>query len=68
MRITRWKWHIDEATNAIGGCDSPYIRAYWKYNVKNEPVEECEDRNRLYSTYYYVIYSVNHRDKGKAIR
>ncbi|KAI0021282.1 Fructosamine kinase-domain-containing protein [Xylariomycetidae sp. FL0641] len=42
--------------------------AYWKVRQPDEPRAEAGERERLYSVYYNVIYSVNHREAGRAVR
>lgn len=48
--------------------DQVYTRTYLRYQEPSEPREEWDDRNRMYCIYYNIIYSVNHRDQGKAVR
>ncbi|KIW88777.1 uncharacterized protein Z519_10824 [Cladophialophora bantiana CBS 173.52] len=45
-----------------------YTQTYLRCNGPNEPMEEWDDQNCLYCTYYNVLYSVNHRSQGKAVR
>jgi hypothetical protein len=62
MEIANWRGYY----NKIG--DKVYTETYLKYYEPDEPKDEWDDRNRLYSIYYSVIYSVNHLSQGKAIR
>ncbi|KAL8670218.1 MAG: hypothetical protein Q9168_005232 [Polycauliona sp. 1 TL-2023] len=48
--------------------DEVYTSTYLENYPPSEPKEEWEDRNRLYSIYYNVLYSVNHGSQGMAIR
>lgn len=48
--------------------DDVYTKTYLRHNPPSEPEEEWEDRNRLYSVYFNVIYSVNHESEGTAVR
>ncbi|KAI4209635.1 MAG: hypothetical protein LQ351_007435 [Letrouitia transgressa] len=62
MEIGDWRCHYNKIHNKI------YTRTYLRYYGASEPKEEWDDRNRMYSLYYNVIYSVNHMDQGKAVR
>lgn len=62
MEIGNWRCHY----NRIG--EKRYTETYYLHQSKSEPEAEWHDRNRLYSIYYNVLYSVNHMDKGKAVR
>ena len=48
--------------------DEIYTRTYLQHYGPSEPHEEWDDRNRMYSIYYNVMYSVNHMTQGKAVR
>ena len=45
-----------------------YTKTYLRHYGMSEPVEEWDDRNRLYSVYYNIIYSVNHKGQGSNVR
>lgn len=62
MEIGDWRCHYNKIHNKI------YTRTYLRHYGPSEPKEEWDDRNRMYSIYYNVIYSVNHMDQGKAVR
>lgn len=62
MEIGNWRCYYNQISSRV------YTETYHKYNPPSEPVDEWEDRNRLYSIYYNVIYSVNHMDQGTAVR
>ena len=62
MEIGDWRCHYNKIHNEI------YTGTYLRHYGPSEPEEEWDDRNRMYSTYYNVIYSVNHMAKGKAVR
>ena len=65
MHTMRWRLVIGDDTNKIH--NSVYTRIYLCYSALSEPHEEWDDRNRMYSMYYNVIYSVNHGDQGTAV-
>ena len=62
MEVANWRCYYNKISN------KSYTRTYLKYFRPSEPKAEWEDRNRLYSIYYNVIYSVNHGTQGKAVR
>ncbi|KAG8525534.1 uncharacterized protein KY384_009178 [Bacidia gigantensis] len=62
MEIGDWRCNYNKIHNKV------YTRTYLRYYGPSEPKEEWDDRNRMYSIYYNVIYSVNHMDQGKAVR
>ncbi|KAL9045349.1 MAG: hypothetical protein Q9214_001592 [Letrouitia sp. 1 TL-2023] len=62
MEIGDWRCHYNKIHNKI------YTRTYLRYYGPSEPKEEWDDRNRMYSIYFNIIYSVNHMDQGKAVR
>ena len=47
-----------------------YTDAYRKHHADSEPAREWDDRNRLYSTYYDIVHSVNHMQgqEGRSVR
>jgi fructosamine-3-kinase len=62
MEIGDWRCHYNKIHNRV------YTRTYLRHYGPSEPREEWDDRNRIYSIYYNVIYSVNHMGQGKAVR
>lgn len=62
MEIADWRCHYNKIHNKV------YTRTYLRHYGPSEPKEEWDDRNRMYSVYYNVIYSVNHMAQGKAVR
>ncbi|KAL4902255.1 hypothetical protein BDW74DRAFT_169716 [Aspergillus multicolor] len=48
--------------------DKVYTRTYLRRFPPSEPVEEWDDRNRLYSVYYNLLCSVINRDQGLVVR
>ena len=62
LEIGDWRRHYNKIHNRV------YTRTYLRNYGPSEPKEEWDDRNRMYSIYYNVIYSCNHQAQGKAIR
>jgi len=62
MEIGDWRCHYNKIHNKV------YTKTYLKKNGPSEPREEWDDRNRMYSVYYNIIYSCNHKAQGKAVR
>ncbi len=62
METGNWRCYYNKISNKA------YTRMYLRHFTPSEPKAEWIDRNRLYSIYYNVIYSVNHMDQGKAVR
>lgn len=62
MEVGNWRGYYNKISHEI------YTQTYLSYFPSSEPKDEWEDRNRLYSVYYNVIYSVNHMREGTAIR
>lgn len=62
MEIGDWRCHYNKIHNKV------YTRTYLRHYGPSEPSEEWDDRNRMYCTYYNIIYSVNHKSQGKAVR
>ena len=62
MDVADWRCYYNKVSDEV------YTRTYLCYNDRSEPEDEWEDRNRLYSIYYNVIYSVNHQSQGTAVR
>jgi fructosamine-3-kinase len=62
LEVADWRPYYNKISNEI------YMETYLKYYEPSEPKDEWDDRNRLYSIYWNVIYSVNHVAQGKAIR
>ena len=62
MEIGNWRCHYNKIQDEI------YTTTYLQHYESSEPKEEWDDRNRIYSIYYNVIYSVNHMAEGRAVR
>ncbi|KAI0520958.1 Fructosamine kinase-domain-containing protein [Xylaria bambusicola] len=63
MEIGDWRCHYNRIH------DKRYTESYLHhYGGPSEPEDEWEDRNRLYSVYFNIIYSVNHLSQGTAVR
>ncbi|KAK3615524.1 hypothetical protein LTR56_026541 [Elasticomyces elasticus] len=62
MEIGGWRCHYNKIHDQV------YTRTYLEYNGPSEPEQEWDDRNRMYSIYYNVMYSCNHGSQGQAIR
>ena len=62
IEIGDWRCFYNNIHNEV------YMKTYLKNYAPSEPKEEWEDRNRMYSIYYNILYSVNHCSQGTAIR
>lgn len=62
FEIGDWRCHYNKIHNKI------YTQTYLRKCRPSEPMEEWEDRNRLYCIYYNILYSVNHTVLGTAVR
>ncbi|KAJ9609218.1 hypothetical protein H2200_006990 [Cladophialophora chaetospira] len=62
FEIGDWRCDYNKIHNKV------YTRTYLRHYGPSEPREEWDDRNRLYCIYYNILYSVNHRSQGKAVR
>lgn len=67
MEIADWRCDYNKIHNPV------YTKTYQREIVgkpalESEPADEWDDRNRMYSVYYNIIYSVNHGIGGEAIR
>ena len=62
MEIADWRCPYNKVNSKI------YTKTYLRHFGMSEPAEEWDDRNRLYSTYYDVVYSVNHMLQGRSVR
>jgi fructosamine-3-kinase len=62
MDTGNWRGYYNKISNKV------YTRTYLRHSTPSEPKAEWIDRNRLYSTYYNIIYSVNHLTQGTAVR
>ncbi|KAK4889129.1 hypothetical protein LTR27_012032 [Elasticomyces elasticus] len=62
MEIGDWRCHYNKIHDKV------YTETYLRHYEPSEPKEEWDDRNRMYSIYYNVIYSCNHMSQGKAVR
>ncbi|KAH8431412.1 uncharacterized protein LDX57_009074 [Aspergillus melleus] len=62
MEIGNWRCNYNKIHNKV------YTRTYLRHWAPSEPRQEWDDRIRMYSVYYNVIYSVNHSSQGTAVR
>jgi fructosamine-3-kinase len=62
METGNWRGYYNKISN------KEYRRTYLRHFPPSHPKQEWEDRNRLYSIYYNVLYSVNHENQGTAVR
>ncbi|OAL40033.1 hypothetical protein AYO20_00451 [Fonsecaea nubica] len=62
LEIGNWRCSYNKIHHKV------YTQTYFRYNGPSEPTEEWADRNRLYCIYYNILYSVNHRSQGQAVR
>ena len=64
MEIGDWRCPYNKVTSKV------YTDTYRRNHADSEPVQEWDDRNRLYSTYYDIVYSVNHmhEQEGRSVR
>ncbi|KEY73635.1 hypothetical protein S7711_09676 [Stachybotrys chartarum IBT 7711] len=62
METGNWRGYYNKISNKV------YRTTYLRHFPPSHPKDEWEDRNRLYSIYYNVIYSVNHESQGRAVR
>ncbi|KAK3355577.1 Fructosamine kinase-domain-containing protein [Neurospora tetraspora] len=62
MDVADWRCNYNKISDPI------YTNTYNRYQEPSEPKDEWEDRNRLYSVYYNLLYSVNHANAGTAVR
>ena len=62
METGNWRCYYNKIASPV------YISTYLRFNPPSEPESEWEDRNRLYSVYFNIIYSVNHASEGRAVR
>ncbi|KAL6721261.1 hypothetical protein ACLMJK_000363 [Lecanora helva] len=61
MEIANWRCPYNKIYDKI------YSDTYWKLCEKSEPIEDWEDRSRLYNIYYNILYSVNAGRNGKTV-
>lgn len=62
MEIGDWRCFYNKIHNEI------YTSTYLEHYAPSKPEEEWDDRNRMYSVYYNILYSVNHGRQGMSIR
>ncbi|KAI0540427.1 Fructosamine kinase-domain-containing protein [Xylaria digitata] len=62
MEIGGWRCHYNKIHNKV------YTKTYLRHFRPSEPKDEWEDRNRLYSIYFNIIYSINYLNEGTPIR
>ena len=62
MEIGDWRCPYNKINSKI------YTKTYLRNYGMSEPTEEWDDRNRIYSVYYDIIYSINHTTNGRSVR
>ncbi|KAI9697679.1 MAG: hypothetical protein M1836_004629 [Candelina mexicana] len=62
MEVAMWRCPYNKISSKI------YTKTYFRLYGMSDPAEEWEDRNRMYSVYYNIIYSINHTTNGKSVR
>lgn len=62
METGNWRCHYNNLRDPL------YTQTYLSLVPPSDPRDIWDDRNCLYSVYYTVIYSVNHRCQGTAVR
>ncbi|QRD89691.1 hypothetical protein F9C07_1507406 [Aspergillus flavus] len=62
METGNWRCHYNNLRDPL------YTQTYLSLIPPSDPRDIWDDRNCLYSVYYTVIYSVNHRCQGTAVR
>ncbi|KAI9736937.1 MAG: hypothetical protein M1835_003290 [Candelina submexicana] len=62
MEVGMWRCPYNKISSKI------YTKTYFRLYGMSDPAEEWEDRNRMYSVYYNIIYSINHTTNGKSVR
>lgn len=61
MEIGDWRCPYNKIHSAV------YTETYLRHYGMSEPIEEWDDRNRMYSVYYNIMYSVNHGLEGRTV-
>ncbi|KAH8648118.1 Fructosamine kinase-domain-containing protein [Ilyonectria robusta] len=59
MEAAYWRPHMNNISDRL------YMSTYLRHFSPSEPKNEWDDRNRLYSVYYNIIYSANHLSQGR---
>ncbi|KAL8815317.1 MAG: hypothetical protein Q9191_008470, partial [Dirinaria sp. TL-2023a] len=62
MEIGDWRCPYNKVHEKV------YTETYLRYYPASEPAEEWDDRNRMYSVYFDIICSINHKHKRKSVR
>jgi fructosamine-3-kinase len=62
MEVADWRCPYNKINSKV------YTRTYLRLYGMSEPTDEWDDRNRMYSVYYDIIYSVNHMAQGSNVR
>jgi protein-ribulosamine 3-kinase len=62
MEIGQWRCPYNKINARV------YTKTYLRNYGMSEPTEEWDDRNRIYSVYYNIIYSCNHMTQGRSVR
>ncbi|KAK8197608.1 Fructosamine kinase-domain-containing protein [Phyllosticta capitalensis] len=67
MEIADWRCDYNKIHRPV--YTETYLQeCFGKPSLSSEPADHWDDRNRMYSVYYNIIYSVNHGIGGQAIR
>ncbi|KAK7534408.1 Fructosamine kinase-domain-containing protein [Phyllosticta citricarpa] len=62
METGNWRCHYNKIHRRV------YRDTYLRYVRPSEPAGQWDDRNRMYSIYFNIIFSVNHGSAGEAVR
>ena len=62
MEVAMWRCPYNKISSKI------YTKTYFRLYGMSDPAEEWEDRNRMYSVYYNITYSINHTTNGASVR
>lgn len=62
MEIGDWRCPYNKVNSKV------YTKTYLRHYGMSEPTEEWDDRNRLYSVYFDIVYSANHMLQGIGVR
>ena len=61
MEIGDWRCPYNKIHSEV------YTETYLRHYGMSEPIEEWDHRNRMYSVYYNIMYSVNHGLEGRSV-
>ncbi|KAK7521948.1 kinase [Phyllosticta citriasiana] len=62
METGNWRCHCNKIHRRV------YRDTYLRYVRPSEPAGQWDDRNRMYSIYFNIIFPVNHGSAGEAVR